>query len=85
MLTPTPRRFGLDLQTALVNEVQRLDRVALLDDAGDVDLARALGYHLDVHVPLGECRKHEPGDTDHVAHLMPDQREDSHVAVNRHL
>ncbi len=68
-----------------MDEVQRLDRVALLDDAGDVDLARALGYHLDVHVPLGERREHEPGDTDHVAHLMPDQREDGHVAVYGHL
>ena len=72
--------LGLDLQTALVNEVEGLDGVAPVDDARDVDLVRALADHLDVHVALAERCEHASGDTDHVPHELPDQRKDCHVA-----
>ena len=68
-----------------MDEVERLDGVTAVDDAGDIDLVRALTDHLDVHVPLRERRKHAPGDADHVAHLLAHHREDRHVAVHGHL
>lgn len=68
-----------------MDEVERLDGVAALDDARDVDLVRALADHLDVHVPLRERREHAPCDADHVAHLPADQRQDRHLVVHGHL
>lgn len=81
VLTSAQGSFGLDLETALMDDVERLDGVAALDDARDVDLVRALAYHLDVHVPLRERREHAPRDADHVAHLLADHRQDRHVVV----
>lgn len=80
MRTSPSLALGLDLQAALVDEVEGLDGVAPVDDARDVDLVRALAYHLNVHVPLAQRGEHAPGDTDHVPHRLPDQREDRHVA-----
>ena len=52
--TPPAFAFLLDLETALVDEVEGLYRVAAVDDARDVDLVRALADHLDVDIAFGE-------------------------------
>lgn len=54
---PRPRlhlhqRLRLEGQAPLMNEVKSFHRVLFANDAGDVNLARALGDHLDVDVPL---------------------------------
>lgn len=72
--------LGLDLQTALMNEVQGLDGVAPIDDARDVDLVRALAYHLDIDVALAERGEHPSRYADHVAHRLSHQRQNGHVA-----
>jgi len=77
--------FGFDLETALMDEVERLDGVATIEDARNVDLVCALADHLDVNVPLRESREHAPGDADHVPHLLAHHREDHHVMVHGHL
>ncbi len=66
-------------------QVESLHRVSAFDNARNVDLTCALANHFDVDVSLCECGEHSPGDTDHVAHLFSDEREDGHVAVNRNL
>lgn len=68
-----------------MNQIECLDSVSCVDNAGDVDFARALAYHFDVDVPVGECGEHLSGDTDHVSHLFSDQGEDGHVPVHGHL
>lgn len=68
-----------------MDEVERLDGVAAVDDARDVDLVRALGDHLDVDVPAAERGEHAARDADEVAHLLADEREDRHVAVHGDL
>ena len=77
--------FLRELEASLVDEVEGLDGVAPVDDARDVDFVRALAYHLDVDVALAERGEHAPGDTDHVAHRLPDQGEDGHVAAHGDL
>lgn len=83
--TATAFAFLLDLEAALVDEVERLDGVAAFDDTRDVDLVRALAYHLDVHVALPEGGEHAPGNADHIPHRPSDEREDGHVADDGHL
>jgi len=68
-----------------MDEVERLDGIAPVDDARDVDLVRALADHLNVHVALRERREHASGDADHVPHLLSHHRQDRHVVVHRHL
>ena len=51
-LTSAFRAVGPDLQTALVNQIQRLDRVLRFNNTRDVDLTRALADHFDVDIPL---------------------------------
>ena len=83
--TSPPLALRLDLQAALMDEVESLDGIAPVDDARDIDLVRALADHLDVHVPLAERREHASGDADEMAHLLADEREDRHVARDRDL
>jgi hypothetical protein len=66
--------FRFALQTALVYQIQRLDRVPGFNNTGDVDLARALAYHLNIDVSLCERREHSSCYTNHIAHLSSDQR-----------
>lgn len=88
-----------------MDEVERLDGVAPVDDGGDVDLGSTLRDHLDVDVALGESTDEEEGgelaaemreegrnspehlarDSDHVLHVLADQREDAHIAVDGNL
>jgi hypothetical protein len=72
-LTSTLSALRSDLQTALVNQVQRLDRVLRGNDTRDIDLAGALADHLDIDVSLCKRRKHPPSYTNHIAHLLSDQ------------
>lgn len=62
-----------------MDEVQRLYRVARVDDARDVDLVCTLADHLDVHVSLPERREHASRHPDHIPHFFADQREDRHI------
>ena len=68
----TSRRLRLDVEAALVDEVEGLHGVAAVDDARDVDLVRTLAYHLDVDVALAQRREHASGDADHIPHRLPD-------------
>jgi hypothetical protein len=77
--------LGLDLETALMDEVEGLEGVAGVEDARDVDLVRALADHLDVHIFLRERCEHAPGDSDHISHLLSYHRQDRHVAMHGHL
>jgi hypothetical protein len=77
--------LGVDMKTALMDEVESLDGVARVEDARNIDLVRALAYHFYIHVTLRECGEHAPGDADHVAHLLSHQREDRHIAMHRYL
>ena len=62
------------MQTALVNQIQRLDRVLRFNNTRDVDLTGALADHLYIDISLGERLEHSPSYTDHIAHLLSDQR-----------
>ena len=73
------------LQTVTMHEVERLRGVFAVDDARNVDLARALADHFNVHVALGERLEHSPGYADHVSHSFADEGEDGHVAMDRDL
>lgn len=84
-LTSTLCALRSDLQTTLVDEVQSLDSVPPLYDTRDVDLVRALTDHLDVHVSLSERREHPARNAHQMAHLLPDERQNGHVARDRHL
>lgn len=64
------RTLGLNLQTGLVDEVKRLGSVASVNDARDVDLVRALRYHLDVDVALRERGEESTSDAHEIAHLL---------------
>ena len=75
----------LDLQAALVDEVEGLDGVTPVDDARDVDLVRALADHLYVYVPFGKSGEHPAGDSDEVTHLFSNKREDGHVGMGGDL
>jgi hypothetical protein len=77
--------LGVDMKTALMDEVESLDGVARVENARNVDLVRALAYHFYIHVTLRESGKHARGDADHVPHLLSHQREDRHVAMYRYL
>ena len=68
-----------------MNQVQSLDSVPRIYDTGDVDLAGSLRDHLDIDAALGEGGEHEPCNTDHIAHLLPDEGEDGHVMMYRYL
>jgi hypothetical protein len=68
-----------------MNQVQSFDRVSSLDHTRDVDLARALGDHLDVHTPLGESREHASCYAYKVTHLLADEGEDGHLSVDGDL
>ena len=83
--TSPPLALRLDLQAALMDEVESLDGIAPVDDARDINLVRALADHLDVHVTLTKRGEHAARDTDHVAHRLPDEREDRHVAAHGDL
>ena len=85
ILTSTLERLGLDLETALMYEVESLDCVTAVDDARNVDLVRALADHLNVDISLRQSREHAPRDADHVAHLLSDHRQDRHIAMHGHL
>ena len=62
-LTPTLCTLRFDLETALVDEVQGLDGIPAVDDAGDVYFVRPLADHFDVHVALAQGGEHASGDT----------------------
>ena len=69
----------------MMYQVQRLHRISAFDNARNVDLTCALADHFNVDVPLRECGEHSPGDPDHIAHLLSDEGEDSHVTVHGNL
>ena len=69
----------------MMYQIQGLHRVPAFDNARDVDLTCALADHFNVDVALRECGEHSPGDPDHMAHLLSDEREDSHVTMHRNL
>ena len=71
----------LDLETTLVNQIERFQGVPTVYDAGNIDLVGALADHLNIHIALREGCEHATCDTDHVAHLPPNKRQDGHVAV----
>ena len=74
-----------DLETTLMDQVQRLDGVPALYDTGNIDLARALTDHLNVDIALGEGLKHPSRHAHQLAHLLSDEGEDGHVVVHRDL
>ena len=83
--TLSTNALRFDLQTTLVNQVERFDRVPRLYDTRDVNLACALTDHLDIDVALCEGLEHPSRHAHQVTHLFPDEREDRHVCVNRNL
>ena len=69
----------------MMYQVQGLHRVSACDNAGDIDLTCALADHFNVDVLLCKRSEHSPGDPDHIAHLLSDESEDSHVTVYGNL
>ena len=76
MRTSPSLALGLDLQAALVDEVEGLDGVAPVDDARDVDLVRALADEIDVDSRSSQRIEYIRRDTDHIPHLVADNRND---------
>ena len=56
-----------------MDHVERLDRVPRLYHTRDIDLARPLTDHFNVHITLRERLEHAPRHAHQVAHLLPDE------------
>lgn len=53
-----------------MNQVEGFYRIPSFYDTRDIDLARALADHLDIHIPLRKRREHAARDSNHIAHLL---------------
>lgn len=62
-----------------VHDVEGAVGLALLNDAGNVDLTGALRDHLDVNALLSESAEEAATDADHAAQLATHQGDDGHV------
>lgn len=62
-----------------VHDVESAVGLALLNDAGNVDLAGALRDHLDVDALLSKGAEEAAADADHAAQLATHEGDDGHV------
>lgn len=83
--TSAPRRIRRDLQTALMDDIQRLRPIPPLNHTRDINLRRPLRDHPDIHIPLRQRREHPPRDPQHMVHLFPHEGQDRHVLLDDHL
>lgn len=51
-------------------QIESFDCISRLDNTGDVYLACALTYHLNIYVPLCKRSEHPPRNPNHISHLF---------------